>query len=340
MRAQYPLRATGSVIRSEGLPVYDHGMGSTSTIGDPFFPRQPCPSSASEYSSTWSPASRRTPIGGHTPSSFRGMHDTLPLRPSQAENVSASRTCSNRKSRKSSSSRSSSSKSATLRGSGSSRASSVYTGMTSLPAESDRDVAIVDSTGYDYDSLRWDASSEEIFFPTTNQEICDELPWKPFDCDRSMTSRDIENTYATMHADNDDDASDDEDAHETAFLDDTFQDDTDMTVADETGCDADESSMTVADYAHTTLPEVSVSFRDLTHRERARQAAAQQLRRAEVTFIAQMQYGIQRFSRPLRHCILSAREHRVLFQNVEKVCIHFSYYYRTFQKIFCISIYS
>ncbi len=39
----------------------------------------------------------------------------------------------------------------------------------------------------------------------------------------------------------------------------------------------------------------------------------------EESFVKQMQDGIQRFSWPLRHHILTPRQHRILFQNVEKV---------------------
>ena len=41
----------------------------------------------------------------------------------------------------------------------------------------------------------------------------------------------------------------------------------------------------------------------------------------EQEFISTMQHGIQQFSRPLRHCVLSRLQYTTLFQNIEKVCI-------------------
>lgn len=39
----------------------------------------------------------------------------------------------------------------------------------------------------------------------------------------------------------------------------------------------------------------------------------------EMDFIDVMHAGMQRYSRPLRHCILNPRQHFTLFQNIEKV---------------------
>lgn len=53
--------------------------------------------------------------------------------------------------------------------------------------------------------------------------------------------------------------------------------------------------------------------------EKRRQEAIHRLLTVEMDFIDLMHAGIQRFSRPLRHCILSQLQHSALFQNVEKV---------------------
>ena len=50
-----------------------------------------------------------------------------------------------------------------------------------------------------------------------------------------------------------------------------------------------------------------------------RRAAIYRLWRCEADFVQMMSSGIQRYSRPLRHCIISSVEHKALFQNVEKV---------------------
>ena len=41
----------------------------------------------------------------------------------------------------------------------------------------------------------------------------------------------------------------------------------------------------------------------------------------ETEFVRVMQCGIQRYSRPLRHRVISHSEHATLFQNIEKVGI-------------------
>lgn len=48
----------------------------------------------------------------------------------------------------------------------------------------------------------------------------------------------------------------------------------------------------------------------------------------EMDFIDVMHAGMQRYSRPLRHCILNPRQHFTLFQNIEKVAL---------KKIFCFA---
>ena len=47
--------------------------------------------------------------------------------------------------------------------------------------------------------------------------------------------------------------------------------------------------------------------------------AIQQILDCEELYISSMQYGIQRYSRPLRHRILTSHQHQTLFQNIEKV---------------------
>jgi hypothetical protein len=41
----------------------------------------------------------------------------------------------------------------------------------------------------------------------------------------------------------------------------------------------------------------------------------------ELNFVQRMQWGIERFSRPLRHALLASDLYKTLFQNIEKVCI-------------------
>ena len=51
-----------------------------------------------------------------------------------------------------------------------------------------------------------------------------------------------------------------------------------------------------------------------------RQVAIHQLLTCEEDFTRMMKRGAQRFSRPLRHQLLSRSQHATLFQNIEKVC--------------------
>lgn len=53
--------------------------------------------------------------------------------------------------------------------------------------------------------------------------------------------------------------------------------------------------------------------------ERRKQEATHRLLSVELDFIDSMHAGMQRYSRPLRHCILSQQQHSALFQNIEKV---------------------
>lgn len=49
------------------------------------------------------------------------------------------------------------------------------------------------------------------------------------------------------------------------------------------------------------------------------QTQVDRLLASERHFVSQMQFGIQRYSSPLLHCIISAQEHATLFQNVDKL---------------------
>lgn len=247
-------------------------------------------------------SARPSPTGA-TPS--RGVNDTLPLRPSQSGNRLESRL--SRGSSNSSSVRRSHSKkkNASLHNTSmmctSALTESQYEAVCPLNNTLNEAYSIfplnnTEAESYEdsYEDLPWD-EDEELYFPQ-NEEIYDGLPWKPFECDLNKSKRVDDDTYASMY-----------DA---------------MPKAEQTiGYSDNDTYLSAAEYAHTTLPELSVSFCDLSHQEKARQAAIRHLILLEATFIGQMQYGIQRFSRPLRHCIISAREHRILFQNVEKVTI-------------------
>ena len=68
-----------------------------------------------------------------------------------------------------------------------------------------------------------------------------------------------------------------------------------------------------------SLPSFQIRFQDLTQAEQDRQAVVQNLLRLEQDFIKQMQFGIHRYSNPLRHKFVSSSEHLTLFQNIEKL---------------------
>ena len=53
--------------------------------------------------------------------------------------------------------------------------------------------------------------------------------------------------------------------------------------------------------------------------EQKKLEAIHRLMSLELDFIDFMQLGIQRYSRPLRHCIFNVVQHNTVFQNVEKV---------------------
>lgn len=54
-------------------------------------------------------------------------------------------------------------------------------------------------------------------------------------------------------------------------------------------------------------------------RERRRQECVRKVRDCERDFVHHMQFGIQRYSQPLQHCIISQADHALLFQNVDEV---------------------
>ncbi len=53
--------------------------------------------------------------------------------------------------------------------------------------------------------------------------------------------------------------------------------------------------------------------------DKERHSAIESLMDCEARFIQDMSLGVQLFSRPLRHCVISHSEHMQLFQNVEKL---------------------
>ena len=61
------------------------------------------------------------------------------------------------------------------------------------------------------------------------------------------------------------------------------------------------------------------SLEESTNYPNSRQEAVHQLLTCEQDFCRLMKRGIQRFSRPLRHHVMSPAQHQKLFQNVEKV---------------------
>ena len=54
----------------------------------------------------------------------------------------------------------------------------------------------------------------------------------------------------------------------------------------------------------------------------------------EKEYISDMLTGIHKYSRPLRHCILTPKQHRLLFQNVEKLCVISEYNLKLLQDCF------
>ncbi|CAH1786293.1 unnamed protein product [Owenia fusiformis] len=71
----------------------------------------------------------------------------------------------------------------------------------------------------------------------------------------------------------------------------------------------------------SSVPQIMIAYQDLTEQERMRQQDINDLITLEREFVMSMQHGIQRFSRPLRHRLISPHEHATLFQNIEKLVL-------------------
>ncbi|WAR30627.1 RGS3-like protein [Mya arenaria] len=69
----------------------------------------------------------------------------------------------------------------------------------------------------------------------------------------------------------------------------------------------------------TPLPLLARGHRTVQTSESSKQEAIHRLLTIELDFIDVMHAGMQRYSRPLRHCILSHSQHATLFQNIEKL---------------------
>jgi regulator of G-protein signaling 3 len=66
-------------------------------------------------------------------------------------------------------------------------------------------------------------------------------------------------------------------------------------------------------------PSIRIRFQELSEEEQNRQLAIQELFQLEKIFIKKMQFGIDRYSSPLRHKFVSPAEHLTLFQNLEQL---------------------
>ncbi|XP_061165285.1 uncharacterized protein LOC133174226 [Saccostrea echinata] len=69
----------------------------------------------------------------------------------------------------------------------------------------------------------------------------------------------------------------------------------------------------------TPLPLFMNGHQTVPTRDKRKQEAIHRLMSIEMEFIDVMHAGMQRYSRPLRHCILNPRQHFTLFQNIEKL---------------------
>ncbi len=58
---------------------------------------------------------------------------------------------------------------------------------------------------------------------------------------------------------------------------------------------------------------------DTPHPDSERHSALEQLVTCEASFIQDTSLGVQLYSRPLRHCIVTHAQHKQLFQNLEKL---------------------
>lgn len=69
------------------------------------------------------------------------------------------------------------------------------------------------------------------------------------------------------------------------------------------------------------LSMIALFFKTVPTPDKRKQEAIHRLMSIEMDFIDVMHAGMQRYSRPLRHCILNPKHHFTLFQNIEKVKI-------------------
>nr|XP_022327199.1 uncharacterized protein LOC111126682 isoform X2 [Crassostrea virginica] len=69
----------------------------------------------------------------------------------------------------------------------------------------------------------------------------------------------------------------------------------------------------------TPLPLFMNGHQTVPTANKRKQEAIHRLMSIEMDFIDVMHAGMQRYSRPLRHCILNPRQHFTLFQNIEKL---------------------
>ena len=83
---------------------------------------------------------------------------------------------------------------------------------------------------------------------------------------------------------------------------------------------SDSDSLTSSLCGGATFPDLSLSSEEHSSCS-IQQAALQSLLECEQDFVDVMHRGIQMFSRPLRHHILTSQQHSAIFQNIEKVTI-------------------
>ncbi|KAK3593735.1 hypothetical protein CHS0354_013632 [Potamilus streckersoni] len=76
----------------------------------------------------------------------------------------------------------------------------------------------------------------------------------------------------------------------------------------------------------TPLPLLCNGHKTMVTTERRKQEAVHRLLSLELDFVDLMHSGMQRYSRPLRHCILTNIQHFALFQNIEKLTIISEYH--------------
>ena len=86
----------------------------------------------------------------------------------------------------------------------------------------------------------------------------------------------------------------------------------------------DSDSLTSSPFSGATFSDLSLSSEKHSSCS-IQQAALQSLLECEQDFVDVMHRGIQMFSRPLRHHILTSQQHSNIFQNIEKVTINMSY---------------